>query len=165
VNTPGSSEPTIREADVADVEELARLRWQMTNEEGDVLESLEALRPRLSEAFARFAASRSWAAFVADDRSASAGLVGCLWLKRIERVPRPNRDAVVMGYVTNVYVEPTVRNQGIGTRLLAAARELAEREQLAELFVWPSDDAVSLYRRAGYAPSRELHELELVPDL
>jgi GNAT superfamily N-acetyltransferase len=64
-----------------------------------------------------------------------------------------------------VYVEPAARNRGLGARLLAAARELAERERLAELFVWPSDDAVSLYRRAGYAPSTELHELELIPDL
>jgi ribosomal protein S18 acetylase RimI-like enzyme len=51
--------------------------------------------------------------------------------------------------VTNVYVEPAARNRGLGTRLLAAARELAERERMSELFVWPSDDAVSLYRRAG----------------
>jgi len=159
-----SSRATVREATQADVSELARLRWQMTDEEGDALESLDEFRPRFVDACARFEASRSWTVFVAED-AADGRLIGCLWLKRIERVPRPNRDAVLMGYVTNVYVEPAARNRGLGTRLLAAARELAERERLAELFVWPSDDAVSLYRRAGYTPSSELHELELIPDL
>jgi GNAT superfamily N-acetyltransferase len=156
--------PTIREAGQADVDQLARLRWQMTDEDGDVRQALDAFRPRFAEAFTRFQASQTWTVFVAED-TMSGRLIGCLWLKRIERVPRPNRDAVVMGYVTNVYVEPAVRNRGLGTRLLAAVRELAEREGLAELFVWPSDDAVSLYRRAGYALSREFHELELIPDL
>jgi hypothetical protein len=89
-----ASRAAIREATQDDADELARLRWQMTDEEGDAS-----------------------------------------------------------------------RNQGVGTPLLAAARELAERERLAELFVWPSDDTVSLYRRAGYAPSGEVHELELIPDL
>lgn len=69
-----------------------------------------------------------------------------------------------MGYVTNVYVQPADRNRGLGTRLLEAARALAERERMAELFVWPSADAVSLYLRAGYLPSEELHELQLIPD-
>ena len=158
------SKATIREAHAADVDELARLRWQMTDEDGNVSEPLDEFRPRFAEAFGRFSVSRSWTVFVAED-DADGRLIGCLWLKRIERVPRPNRDAVVMGYVTNVYVEPAARNRGLGSRLLAAARELAGRERLAQLFVWPSDDAVSLYRRAGYALSRELHELELIPDL
>jgi GNAT superfamily N-acetyltransferase len=162
---PEPSEPTIREAGPTDVDELARLRWQMTDEDGDALQAFDAFRPRFARAFERFSASRSWTVFVVEDRNERGRLIGCLWLKRIERVPRPNRDAVVMGYVTNVYVEPGARNRGLGTRLLAAARELAERERLAELFVWPSDDAVSLYRRAGYTPSRELLELELIPDL
>ena len=99
------------------------------------------------------------------ETGAGPSLIGCLWLKRVERVPRPNRDATIMGYVTNVYVEPRSRDAGVGSRLLAAARELAERERLAQLFVWPSEAAVQLYRRAGYVPSSEVHELELIPDL
>jgi GNAT superfamily N-acetyltransferase len=155
-------EVTIREATVSDVDALARLRWQMTDEEGDVREPLADFLPRFREAVARFEASWSWTIWVAD---AGDDIVGCLWLKRIERVPRPNRDAMTMGYVTNVYVEPAWRNRGIGSRLLATVREVAERERLAELFVWPSERAVPLYRRAGFAPSVELHELELIPDL
>jgi GNAT superfamily N-acetyltransferase len=137
----------------------------MTDEEGDALQSLDAFRPRFLDAFNRFAASGGWTIFVAEETNAPGKLNGCLWLKRIERVPRPNRDSVVMGYVTNVYVEPTTRNRGIGAELLQAARGLAEHERMAGLFVWPSVDAISLYRRAGYVPSDELHELELIPDL
>ena len=158
----GPEAATIRQATGDDGEELARLRWQMTDEEGDVRESLDAFRSKFLDAFARFEASRRWTVFVAEEDAGR--LIGCLWLMRMERVPRPNRDAVAMGYVTNVYVEPEARNRGLGTRLLAAARELAERERMAELFVWPSDDAVPLYRRAGYALSSEVHELELIPD-
>jgi hypothetical protein len=86
--------PTIREANQADVDELARLRWQMTDEEGEVRQALDEFRPRFADAFARFEESRSWTVFVAEDQ-ADGQLVGCRWLKRIERVPRPNRDAVV----------------------------------------------------------------------
>jgi GNAT superfamily N-acetyltransferase len=155
-------EITVRVATAADVDALARLRWQMTDEEGDVREPLVDFERRFREAVERFEDSGTWTVWVAD---AGDGIVGCLWLKRIERVPRPNRDALTMGYVTNVYVEPGWRNRGIGSGLLAAVREVAERERLAELFVWPSERAVTLYRRAGYVPSRELHELELIPDL
>jgi GNAT superfamily N-acetyltransferase len=153
---------SIRKATPADVGELARLRWEMTDEEGNTRESRAEFAAPFAAAFDRFAASGSWIVWVAHvgDR-----LVGCIWLYRIERVPRPNGDARVMGYVTNVYVEPGSRNRGIGTRLLAQARELAERERMSELFVWPSDAAVTLYRRAGYRPSPEVHELELIPDL
>ena len=115
---------TIRVATAADVDALARLRWQMTDEEGDVRESLADFQTRFREAIQRFEASGSWTIWVAD---AGDGMVGCLWLKPIERVPRPNRDAVTMGYVTNVYVERAWRNRGIGSRLLAAVREAAER--------------------------------------
>jgi GNAT superfamily N-acetyltransferase len=162
LTTADGVEIPIRVATADDVDALARLRWQMTDEEGDVREPLADFLPRFREAVARFEASGSWTIWVAvaDDR-----VVGCLWLKRIERVPRPNRDAVRMGYVTNVYVEPAWRNRGIGSRLLAAVRAVAERERLAELFVWPSERAVTLYRRAGYAPSLELHELELIGNL
>ena len=159
---PDPAGVTIRTATAADVDELARLRYQMTDEEGDVRETIADFRARFREAVARFEASVSWTIWVAE---ADGRPVGCLWLKRIERVPRPNRDATTMGYVTNVYVEPAWRNGGIGSRLLAAVREAAERERLAELFVWPSERAVPLYRRVGYAPSTELLELELIPDL
>ena len=155
-------EITIRVATDADVDALARLRWQMTDEEGGVREPLADFQTRFREDVERFEASGTWTIWVAD---AGDGIVGCLWLKRIERVPRPNRDALTLGYVTNVYVEPGWRNRGIGSGMLAAVREVADRERLAELFVWPSERAVTLYRRAGYVPSRELHELELIPDL
>ena len=159
---PDAGAVSIREATPDDADELARLRWQMTDEEGDARQSAADFAAVFATAFERFAASGSWIVWVAE---AGGRLVGCLWLHRIERVPRPNSDARVMGYITNVYVEPGWRNVGLGTRLLARARELAERERMSELFVWPSDDAVSLYRRAGYRPSREVHELELIPDL
>lgn len=162
MSKPDAGAVSIREATSADVGELARLRWQMTDEEGDARQSPADFAAVFGDAFERFAAAGTWIVWVAE---AGGRLVGCLWLHRIERVPRPNRDARVMGYVTNVYVEPRWRNVGLGTRLLATARELAERERMSELFVWPSDDAVSLYRRAGYRPSREVHELELIPDL
>lgn len=61
----------------------------MTEEEGDALQSLDDFRPRFAEAFARFTASGSWTIFVAEAATRAGQLIGCLWLKRIERVPRP----------------------------------------------------------------------------
>ena len=164
MTAPEPTDVPIREATAEDVDELARLRWQMTDEVGGARQSLDEFRSSFAEAYRRFDASDTWTVLVAESPSVGR-LAGCLWVKRIERVPRPNDQPTTMGYVTNVYVEPPMRNRGLGTRLLGAARAVAERDGLTELFVWPSEAAASLYRRAGYVPSGDVHELELIPDL
>ncbi|MGH2357481.1 MAG: GNAT family N-acetyltransferase, partial [Candidatus Limnocylindria bacterium] len=75
--------------------------------------------------------------------------------------PRPIRRSNSLGYVTSVYVAPEWRNGGLGSRLLAAAVADARETGHASLFLWPRERSIPFYRRAGFVPSTELHELPL----
>jgi len=64
---------------------------------------------------------------------------------------------VQRGVVQNLYVAPTHRRRGIGTRLLAAAEErLADNgvDRVALNVMATNEDARRFYRRHGYEPHR-----------
>ena len=142
-------DPTIGLATVADVEELARLRWRLyTEDAGPVGERLDAYVERFSD-FARTAlADERWRAWIAID---TGRLVGALWRFAVPRVPQPGRgEPQPLAYVTNVYVEPAYRNDGLGARLLDHAVEASRAEGFSLVMVWPSDRSITFYGRAGF---------------
>lgn len=61
--------------------------------------------------------------------------------------------------MTNVYAEPGVRNQGVGSLLMERVIGWARQQRLELLIVWPSERASSFYQRAGFVPSAEALEL------
>jgi ribosomal protein S18 acetylase RimI-like enzyme len=74
-----------------------------------------------------------------------------------ERIDGRFAESVDRGLVNNLYVRPEWRNDGIGTRLLAAAEErLAEAGATVVGLeaMTANDDARQFYRRAGYDPHR-----------
>ena len=113
----------LRSATSDDADELARLRWDFRVEQGTpVARSFEDF----VEEFRAFAATvladgTPWQAWVAEDEGR---LVGCAWLQLVEKVPHPSRGRWErpIAYVTNVYVEPSLRDEGLGARLLDALR-------------------------------------------
>lgn len=114
-------EPQLRYARRNDVDELARLRWNMHTEEEAAVEDYDAFLERF-RVFAETAVdSGSWRIWVAEqDRR----IVANLWLHLVARVPRPiDEPSSALGYLTNVYVEPPYRNAGLGSRML---RELTD---------------------------------------
>ena len=144
-----SEGPIVRPATGDDIDELARLRWQLyTEDDPDVAESFADYRDR----FARFAipalADEGWRAWVAED----GGLVGALWRHRTPRIPQPGRgDPAPLAYVTNVYVEPAYRNTGLGARLLRIMVDASRAEGFSLAMVWPSDRSFPFYERGGFA--------------
>ena len=71
------------------------------------------------------------------------------------------------GVVRDLYVVPARRDDGIGTRLLAAAETaLADRgaDVVAVEALAHNDDAVRFYERAGYRPHRIEFEREVEND-
>jgi GNAT superfamily N-acetyltransferase len=142
-------DPPIGLATLADVEELARLRWQLYAEDtAPVVEPFDAFVERFAD-FARAAlADERWRAWIAED---AGRLVGALWRFCLPRVPQPGRgEPQPLAYVTNVYVEPAYRNDGLGARLLDRAIEASRAEGCSLVMVWPSDRSGSFYRRAGF---------------
>jgi GNAT superfamily N-acetyltransferase len=136
-------------ATLADADELARLRWLLYTEGADPVGEPYGVYVERFAAFARDAlADDRWRAWIAEDMGR---LVGALWRFTLPRVPQPGRGAPQpLAYVTNAYVEPDYRNDGLGARLLDRAIESSRAEGFSLVMVWPSEGSVSFYERAGF---------------
>lgn len=101
-----------------------------------------------------------WTYWIADS---SREIVGHVFVCRIDKVPKPNRTVDADGYITNVYIRPAYRKQGIGAKLMTRAIAWARQQDFGTLFVWPSLPSVAFYRRAGFEVNQEVLSLELRP--
>lgn len=148
---------TVRPARPADARALAELRWTFKQEDDEgrsparPLEEAEHwIRDRLSDGH--------WLAWVAETET---GMCGHVFLCLVERMPEPYSDNAPIGYVTNFFVTPPQRGQGVGSTLLEALQQHSRSAGLDTLIVWPSERSSPLYRRSGFKPPGELLELPL----
>ena len=155
----------IRPATPGDADELARLRWDFRVDHGTPVtrtfeEFVAEFRAFVTDVLADGAPWRAWVA------QADGRLVGCLWLQLVEKVPHPSRrrGERPIAYVTNVYVEPGMRDAGLGARLLDAAMTFARGQGVAEAVVWPSTRSVPFYRRAGFGTGSAPLGMDLAGD-
>lgn len=155
----------IRRATRRDVDELARLRWDFRSEQGTPASRTFDV---FAEEFRAFASDvltpgTPWRAWIAED---DGRLVGCVWLQFVEKIPHPSRARWErpIAYVTNVYVEPSLRDEGLGARLLDAATAYAREHEAAEAVVWPTPRSVSFYRRAGFGTDASPLGMDLAGD-
>jgi len=81
----------------------------------------------------------------------------------VRKIPRPGNLHGRWGYLANSYALPEVRNEGVGTQLLAAIKIWAIGESLELLVVWPSDLAYPFYERAGFRRYPDPVVLRLAP--
>lgn len=142
-----------RLAEAKDVRALAAMRSAFTYEDGD---PHAAARPDFDTAFEATVgegiATGRWVIWVAeaDDELVSHAFVGL-----IDKIPRPTREHRYIGYLTNVYTRPRHRGRGIGAQLLARVVDWATAADVELLFVWPSEESVGFYERAGFASERD----------
>jgi len=155
----------IRRATDGDADALARLRWDFRVEHGT---AASRTFDAFAEEFRAFAIDvladgTPWRAWVAEDEDR---LVGCVWLQLVEKIPHPSRGRWErpIAYVTNVYVEPALRDEGLGARLLEAAMAYAREHQAAEAVVWPTPRSVSFYERAGFGAEAAPLGMDLAGD-
>ena len=153
---------TIDLATTDDIQELARLRWELYSEqEGDLAESPDAYRERFAT-FARSAlASDEWRSWVARE---GGRLVAAVWLHTVLRVPVPAKRAGPIGYLTNVYVAPEHRNAGLGAQLLDRVRSWCGDQGFSLVIVWPTERSRPFYRRGGFDRPDEPLVMDLEPD-
>jgi GNAT superfamily N-acetyltransferase len=148
----------VRQATELDVEELARLRWQSTIEEGEIAETLASFTECFRSVAHTMLRSGAWTIWgLSDDQQ----LLGTVYVQEVAKVPRPDGRPCSYGYVTAVYLESAVRNQGLGSRLLQEAIEAARTRGVEFLIVWPSEKSVSFYGRLGFQLSADAMELLL----
>lgn len=145
-----------------DVDELARLRFALYEEQdGIVAESVEVYRDRFADFAERALVSKDWRAWVArlGDRP-----VGAMWLHTVNRVPVPGKRAGPIGYLTNVYVVPELRNTGLGAQMLDRITTWCRQEGFSEVIVWPTERSRPFYTRGGFTRPDQPLVIELEPD-
>jgi len=143
--------PTIRPATLDDVDELARLRFQLYTEyTPSIAEPFEAYHARFTPfAHEALADHDRWRSWVAEDGDR---LVGAMWLQTVPRVPAPGRDDPrPIGYLTNAYVEPSLRGQGVGAALLGEIVAYCGTNAFELIVAWPADEAYGFYERMGFS--------------
>ncbi len=140
----------IRPADPGDASDLARLRHALYGEHSRAQEPLDVYTARFAGFVRDALASDAWRIWVAD---LDGRVVGAMWLQLVERVPRPGeeRGSLPIGYLTNVFVEPELRDAGLGSRILREVVAWARRRGVEEIIVWPSERSYPFYERAGFS--------------
>jgi predicted N-acetyltransferase YhbS len=82
--------------------------------------------------------------------NADEEIVGHVFVQFVEKIPNPVPEAETLAYLTNLYVAPPLRNQGIGALLLRAALAACDAMDVETVFLRPSAGSVPLYRRHGF---------------
>lgn len=150
----------IRRATPNDAAELVQMRWEMATEDGQTGDRDEFER-RCREFLRRALAGDDWVVWVAE---VDGRLAAHMYVFKVTRVPRVHRS-VPWGYLTAVFTRAGHRDAGVGSRLLERVVGWARKEPLHMLLVWPSERSVPFYRRHGFVPSPEGHELMLHEEL
>lgn len=158
---PGAPIPSIDEARLDDVPDLARLRWELYAEQEGEREPLEAYRDRFAAFALQALATDRWHAWVARQGGRA---VAAMWLHTVVRVPVPGKVAGAIGYLTNVYVSPEHRNGGLGSRMLERVLEWSRARRLSCVITWPTPRSRPFYRRGGFDRLDEPFIVELLPD-
>lgn len=141
-------EISIRQATEADVAQLAQLRWDFKTEEYHTEKySHDEFIAYCTKWLCEGLRSRLWTYWIA---CSEAEIVSHIFVYTIPKVPAPDNFNDSFGYVTNVYTKPLYRNKGIGTLLMKHVQLWAIEKKFELLIVWPSDESVSFYKRAGF---------------
>jgi GNAT superfamily N-acetyltransferase len=145
----------IRLANSSDVPTLAELRYSFRSIIEADIEAEEQFIARCTSWMSEHLQQNNWRCWVAEQDSS---IDGVLWLQLIEKVPNPTSEPELHGYITNVFVNESVRGQGIGSKLLDTAIEFCKQQTVHAIILWPSERSRSLYERHGFAVRNDLME-------
>jgi|SRR5215475_259374 len=149
----------IRLARSADSHALADLRYRFRNETERAMETKRRfLRRCTSWMKKRFRSSSSpWRCWVLDD---GKQLLGHVCVQLFEKIPNPIHDEPELhAYITNFYVVPEMRRQGLGRRLLNKALSWCYARGTDAIILWATPGSKALYRRCGFAEPADIFEL------
>ncbi len=145
---------TVRIATVNDAAVLASLRYRFRSETGTPLESREKFITRCRAWMTtHLRGDNRWFVWIAEKRDRICGHV---WIQLVEKVPNPVDEAEQHAYVTNLYVIPEARGEGIGGALLSAALTWCRGAGVHSAFLWTRPESRVFYQRYGFLPSQEL---------
>lgn len=148
----------IRAAKPDDWRSLAEMRYQFRAELGSPTEPKSRfVRRCISWMSKRFKdGSTPWRCWVIDD---GKQLLGHICVQLFEKMPNPVNEAEFHAYVTNFYIVPEKRDQGLGKKLLAKALLWCRSQCIDAVILWASPGSKSLYRRSGLVEPADIFEL------
>jgi GNAT superfamily N-acetyltransferase len=161
-----SASVMVRVAKPEDAAMLAKLRFdlraslhELREEEAAFVERCTSwMRERLSE-------RGSWRCWIAEREGVIVGsereIVGSVWVQLVEKIPNPIAAPECFVYLTNFYVQPEQRSQGIGSKLLAVALSWSRSNDAELVLLWPTERSKTLYERHGFEPADDFMELFL----
>jgi GNAT superfamily N-acetyltransferase len=148
----------IRLARSDDSRALADLRYRFRTETESAIETKSRFLRRCTSWMKKRFSSRSspWRCWVLDD---GKQLLGHVCVQLFEKVPNPVNELELHAYVTNFYVVPEVRSQGLGKRLLKKALSWCRARGTDAIILWATTGSKTLYRRCGFVEPTDLFEL------
>lgn len=148
-----------RVANESDIPTLSEMRWiHEFEEDGKFQISKEEFILECNSFLLEGLKTNTWAYWIAEENGV---IVSNIYIRRIRKVPKPQKLYAEIGYVTNVHTKDDFRNKGIGSTLLKHVKQWAVDNNIELLFVWPSERAVSFYEREGFSMKNAIMELEL----
>jgi len=69
----------------------------------------------------------------------------------VEKIPNPIAEPEHYVYLTNFYVREEYRDQGLGSRLLAAVLDWAKSQNAEMIILWPTERSKPFYLRHGFS--------------
>lgn len=145
---------TIRLATRPDINALVEMRRDFTFEDPEVNEapSRVGFEADCADFLEDAISSGRWHIWVAE---LDGRIVSHVFVALIDKVPRPVRENSKIAYLTNVYTRPEYRGRGISAQLIERAQQAAREARVELMIVWPSEESVELYKRAGFADPNE----------
>jgi GNAT superfamily N-acetyltransferase len=145
----------IRRATPDDAELLAQFRFAFRSEHRPPTERASDFITRCAAWMReRLAADSHWRAWIliVDDTP-----VGNVWLQLVEKIPNPSAgEPELHAYISNFFVVPEYRNRGGGAQLMEAALAECRVQNVDNIFLWPTEESLSLYERFGFGVSESV---------
>jgi GNAT superfamily N-acetyltransferase len=149
----------IRLASESDADTLARLRYELRASSHEVIENEEAFLARcVAWMNDRLRQGSYWHCWIAERQSIA---VGAVWAQLVEKIPNPVAEPEHYVYLTNFYVREEYRDQGLGSRMLAAVLAWAKSENAQMVLLWPTERSKPFYLRHGFSFADDSMQLRI----
>jgi GNAT superfamily N-acetyltransferase len=149
----------IRLASESDADTLARLRYELRASSHEVIENEEAFLARcVAWMNDRLRQGSYWHCWIAERQSIA---VGAVWAQLVEKIPNPVAEPEHYVYLTNFYVREEYRDQGLGSRMLAAVLAWAKSENAQVVLLWPTERSKPFYLRHGFSFASDSMQLRI----
>ena len=148
----------IRLARSSDCHALAEMRYRFRTEAGSATETKSRFLRRCTSWMRKHlhSASYPWRCWVVED---DKRLLGHVCVQLVEKIPNPVNEPEFHAYLTNFYIVPEMRGQGLGEKLLNKALSWCRTREIDAIILWATVASRPLYRRCGLVEPTDIFEL------